>query len=307
MASFSKFIPKQQWERIKKTVSSYSYRNNMTKNGPMVQPVQPRKRETEERWQRCTACNTSVSSTELSEYYYVCPQCGNHFRVDARQRIAMIADGESFIETEEMLIGKDPLEFPGYMKKLDEIRESTEEQEGIVTGECRIQKQRCVIAVMNSFFMMGSMGVAVGEKFTRAAEYAIQNRIPLVIFTASGGARMQEGLVSLSQMSKTSAVIKRMEKEGVLYISVITDPTTGGVTASFAMLGDIILAEPGATIGFAGRRVIEQTTHQVLPEDFQTAEFMLKKGFIDVIVPRPELRSVLSRLISLHQGGKKGE
>ena len=307
MPSFSKFIPKQQWERIKKTVSSYSYRNYMMRRTPVPQPVQHHSREMTERWHRCEECSTTISSEELSEYYYVCPQCGHHFRVDPRQRIAMVADSGTFIETEEMLMGKDPLEFPGYMKKLDELRKNTAEQEGIVTGECRIQKNRCVIAIMNSFFLMGSMGVAVGEKFARAAEYALENRIPFIAFTASGGARMQEGLVSLAQMSKTSAVIKRMEKEGVLYVSVITDPTTGGVTASFAMLGDVILAEPGATIGFAGRRVIEQTTHQVLPEDFQTAEFMLKKGFIDAIVPRPELRTVLSRLISLHQGGKKGE
>ncbi|MHB1313988.1 MAG: acetyl-CoA carboxylase, carboxyltransferase subunit beta [Christensenellales bacterium] len=307
MASFSKFIPKQQWERIKKTVISYSYRNNMMKKEPTEQPVRIRNREVAEKWQRCAGCSTSLSSTELSEYYYVCPQCGYHFRIDPRQRIAMVADEGSFVETEEMLIGKDPLEFPGYMKKLDQIREETEEQEGIVTGECRIQRQRCVIAIMNSFFMMGSMGVAVGEKFTRAAEYALENRIPLLAFTASGGARMQEGLISLTQMSKTSAVIERLNREGILYISVITDPTTGGVTASFASLGDIILAEPGATIGFAGRRVIEQTTHQTLPDDFQTAEFMLKKGFIDAIVPRPELRGVLSRLISLHQGGKNRE
>ncbi|MDL2237143.1 acetyl-CoA carboxylase carboxyl transferase subunit beta, partial [Christensenellaceae bacterium OttesenSCG-928-K19] len=212
-------------------------------------------------------------------------------------------DEGTFKEFNKNLIGKDPLEFPGYAEKLDGMRKNTGLSEAIVTGECEIGKQPCVIAVMDGFFMMGSMGAALGEKFALAVERAIKKKLPLIAFTVSGGARMQEGLVSLMQMSKTAAVLGKMDETGLPYIVVLTDPTTGGVTASFGMLGDVTISEPNAVIGFAGRRVIEQTVKQVLPQTFQRAEFLQEKGFVDIIAKRSELPSLLANLIKMHMGG----
>ena len=193
-----------------------------------------------------------------------------------------------------------PLEFPGYEEKLKKAEQKSDLDEGVLCGVGNINSKKVATAIMDSNFMMGSMGSAVGERITRIIEYATQNKLPLIIFTASGGARMQEGIISLMQMAKTSAAIARHDEAGLLYISVITNPTTGGVTASFAMLGDIIISEPGAILGFAGRRVIENTINQKLPEDFQSAEFMLEKGFIDDIVDRKNLKNYLSRVLKLH-------
>ena len=198
------------------------------------------------------------------------------------------------------MISKNPIEFPGYEKKQEALREQTGINDAVITGECRIRKIRVVIAVMDASFMMASMGSVVGEKITRAIEYATENKIPFIAFTASGGARMQEGMVSLMQMAKTSGAVARHSEAGQLYITVLTDPTTGGVTASFASLGDIIIAEPKVLVGFAGRRVIEGTIKQRLPDDFQLAEFQLEKGFVDMIAERKKMRSVLSHLMILH-------
>lgn len=252
-------------------------------------------------FEKCPNCFTVLYADDLMENQHVCMNCGYHFRLTARQRIAFTVDDGSFCEMDRDLVGKNPLDFPGYEKKLGKIRTGTGEQEAIVTGTCTIGGERAVIAVMNGYFMMGSMGAAVGEKFTLAAEKALEERIPLIAFTVSGGARMQEGLVSLMQMAKTSAVLGKLDQEKIPYFVVLTDPTTGGVTASFAMLGDITLAEPDALVGFAGRRVIEQTVRQTLPDNFQRAEFLLEKGFIDKIVPRKELPGVLCQLIKLHK------
>jgi acetyl-CoA carboxylase carboxyl transferase subunit beta len=213
-------------------------------------------------------------------------------------------DRGSFQEFNADLIGANPLDYPGYEEKLAELRKKTGLSEAIVTGECAIGGNPCVLAVMDGYYMMGSMGAAVGEKFTRAAEAAIEKKLPLVAFTVSGGARMQEGLISLMQMAKTSAALAKLDEAGLLYVVVLTDATTGGVTASFAMLGDVILAEPGAIIGFAGKRVIEQTVKQTLPEGFQRTEFLFKKGFVDMIVERKNIRDSLAKILKLHAGGE---
>ncbi len=254
-------------------------------------------------WQRCPSCATILYADDWESSRKVCAKCGHHFRLTARERIEYTVDVDSFLEFNENIIGKDPLSFPGYMQKLDGMRKDTGLCEAIVTGECRIGGNPCVIAVMDGFFMMGSMGAALGEKFTLAAERAIEKKLPLIAFTVSGGARMQEGLISLMQMSKTAAVLGKLDEAGLPYIVVLTDPTTGGVTASFAMLGDITIAEPNAVVGFAGRRVIEQTVKQVLPQTFQRAEFLLEKGFVDVISAREKLPGLLAKLLKMHKGG----
>ena len=272
----------------------------------VTRPVRPVvAEENEGLFNQCPGCKSVVYVEDLEDNLQVCPTCGHHFRLNADQRILLIADEGSFLELNQDLVGTNPLDFPDYDKKLEGIRASAKESEAIRTGACTIEEQRAVIAVMDSFFMMGSMGAAVGEKFTLAAEYALEHRLPYIAFTTSGGARMQEGLVSLMQMAKTSAVIAKLGEAGLPYFVVLTDPTTGGVTASFAMLGDVILAEPGATIGFAGRRVIEQTVKQVLPKGFQKAEFLLQKGFVDCIVARKDLKSTLAKLLRIYQGGHK--
>ncbi|MGN1417174.1 MAG: acetyl-CoA carboxylase carboxyltransferase subunit beta, partial [Oscillospiraceae bacterium] len=214
----------------------------------------------------------------------------------------LTADKDSFIEYDADMISKNPIDFPGYEVKQDELRRKTGLNDAVITGECTIKGRRCVIGVMDTRFMMASMGSVVGEKLTRAFETATEKKLPIVLFTASGGARMQEGIVSLMQMAKTSGAAARHSQAGLLYITVMTDPTTGGVTASFASLGDIIIAEPKVLIGFAGRRVIEGTIKQRLPEDFQSAEFLLEHGFVDMIVERRSMRRTLAHIISLHGG-----
>ena len=229
-------------------------------------------------------------------------------RIDPRERIEDIIDRGTFLEYDLELETTNPLEFPNYDESLSRAMETAKEKEAVVTGEGDIYGCRAIICVMNPNFMMGSMGSVVGEKITRAIEKATKKRLPIIIFCASGGARMQEGILSLMQMAKTSAALAKLDEEGLLYISVLTDPTTGGVTASFAMLGDIILAEPGALIGFAGPRVIEQTIKQKLPENFQRAEFLLEKGFIDKIVKREDMKKTLSHILKLHVlGGGNNE
>ncbi len=251
-------------------------------------------------FQKCNCCGKPVYNEDLIENDYVCPVCGNYFRIRPKTRIAMVLDKDTFEEWDAKMDTSDPLNFPGYKNKLERQRSVTNLDEAVITGKGKILGKDVVIAVMGADFMMGSMGEVVGEKITRAVERATQMRLPIIIFTCSGGARMQEGIVSLMQMAKTSAALKRHDEAGLLYITVLTDPTTGGVTASFAMLGDVILAEPGALIGFAGPRVIEQTIGQKLPEGFQRAEFLLEHGFVDRIVTRDEMKEVLGQILKMH-------
>ncbi|MDE6764230.1 MAG: acetyl-CoA carboxylase, carboxyltransferase subunit beta [Oscillospiraceae bacterium] len=237
---------------------------------------------------------------ELEKTLRVSPECGYHARLTAPDRIRLIADKESFREFDAEMKSMNPIDFPDYESKQRKLRESTGLKDAVVTGECTIRGEKCVIGVMDSRYMMASMGSVVGEKITRAFEYATEHRLPVIMFTASGGARMQEGIVSLMQMAKTSGAVARHSDAGLLYITVLTDPTTGGVTASFASLGDIIIAEPKVLVGFAGRRVIEGTIKQRLPDDFQSAEFMLEHGFADMIVERKSMRRTIAHILKLH-------
>lgn len=254
---------------------------------------------------KCPDCKKIMYSKELKKNLNVCPACGHHFQMDSRGRIESLIDDGTFIEFDHEMISENPLDFPDYLEKLEKDREKTGLNEAIVTGEGKINGFDTVIAVMDSGFRMGSMGSVVGEKITRAIERAIERKIPFIIFTASGGARMQEGVLSLMQMAKTSAALKALSNSGGLIISVMTNPTTGGVSASFASLGDYNFAEPGALIGFAGRRIIEQTIREELPEDFQTAEFLLKHGQLDKIVKRNELKETLTTVLDIHNIGQK--
>lgn len=257
---------------------------------------------------KCKDCNEWISKEEVQENMHTCPKCDYHFRIGARERINLLVDENSFIEYDKELEANDPLAFPEYKDKISSAKEKSKELDAIITGEGKIKGIPLVICVMNPEFMMGSMGCVVGEKITRAIENAIEKRFPVMIFTSSGGARMQEGILSLMQMAKTSAALSRLSDEGLIYISALTDPTTGGVTASFAMLGDIILAEPKALIGFAGPRVIEQTIRQKLPEGFQRSEFLMERGFVDKIVHRKNLREVLYKILRIHTvRGEKNE
>ena len=249
---------------------------------------------------QCPKCKKSIYRLELKNNYGICSHCGYYYPLSARARISLIVDKNSFEEWDSSLESANPLSFEDYEEKLIKYQEKTEQKEAVITGKAKIEGQEVVLAIMDSSFMMGSMGSVVGEKVTRAIEKATLHQLPLIIFTASGGARMQEGIFSLMQMAKTSAALAKHDKNGLLYISVLTDPTTGGVTASFAMLGDIILAEPNTLIGFAGRRVIEGTIKQKLPEDFQSAEFLLEHGFIDNIIKRENLKVVLKDLLRFH-------
>jgi acetyl-CoA carboxylase carboxyl transferase subunit beta len=258
---------------------------------------------TSSRRTKCSACGEESPQLEWDRSLQVCPKCGFHAPVGAYYRLANILDPDSFQELEEKLAPADPLVFPDYRSKLSELEQSTGLKDAAVSALGRIEGKKAVFAVLDSRFLMGSMGTAVGEKVARAAEYAGKKKLPLVIFSASGGARMQEGIFSLMQMAKTAAAIQRFQSGGGLYISCLTHPTTGGVTASFASLGDIMLAEPGALIGFAGPRVIEQTIKEQLPEGFQRSEYLLDHGFLDRIVPRSEWRAVLSQLLALHEKG----
>ncbi|MBR5816307.1 MAG: acetyl-CoA carboxylase carboxyltransferase subunit beta [Anaerotignum sp.] len=249
---------------------------------------------------RCPECKSYETKRTVAKHKVTCPHCGHHFRIGARTRIKVLCDKDSFQELFTNIETIDPLKFPGYQEKMDRGRQVSGEEEGVLCGTASIRRQTCAVFVMEPGFMMGSMGSVVGEKITRLFEYAAEKELPVVGFTASGGARMQEGILSLMQMAKTSGAVDYHSKRGGLYITVLTDPTTGGVTASFAMLGDIILSEPNATIGFAGRRVIEQTTKKKLPNDFQKADFLLEHGFVDAIVPRTELRDILEKLLKQH-------
>ncbi|NLY21473.1 MAG: acetyl-CoA carboxylase carboxyltransferase subunit beta [Tissierellia bacterium] len=255
---------------------------------------------------QCGGCGKNMNHMDLSENYFICPSCGFHLKITARQRIEMLLDEGSFREMYEKLETKDRENFPGYKEKLTKYKEATGLNEAVVCGMGQIDGIKCIVAVMDSNFMMGSMGSVVGEKLTRTIEFATKRKYPLIISCTSGGARMQEGIVSLMQMAKTSAAIKRHNDNGLLYISLITHPTTGGVSASFAMLGDIILAEPGALIGFAGKRVIEKTINETLPEEFQTAEFLVEKGFVDRIVNRRDMKNSIGNILKLHEGRRYG-
>lgn len=248
---------------------------------------------------KCPGCGQLIYTKLLIKNYKKC-ECGYYFKVSANERLAMILDEDTFEEIDQQLTTRDPLNFPGYGDKLVKTQTETGLVDGLVTGKGQICGFVTYIGVMDAAFFMGSMGTAIGEKLTRMFERATAEHLPVIVFTASGGARMQEGIFSLMQMAKVSAAVAKHSDAGLLYITVLTNPTTGGVTASFAMLGDIILAEPGALIGFAGPRVIEQTIGQKLPEGFQKAEFLLEHGFVDRIVTREELRSTLGDLLKLH-------
>ena len=252
------------------------------------------------KWVKCDKCKEILYKEDVHKNFSVCPNCGKHFRLSARRRIKQIADEGTFEEIGADILTKDPLNFDAYLKKIDALKEKTKIEEAVKCGTCEINGEKVVLAVMDGNFMMGSMGSAVGERITLAIETSIEKRLPLIIFCVSGGARMQEGIVSLMQMAKTSAALAKHNEAGLLYISVLTDPTTGGVTASFASLGDIILAEPDALIGFAGPRVIEQTIKQKLPDGFQRSEFLLEHGFIDKIVERKDMKDTLYNLLKLH-------
>ena len=253
---------------------------------------------------KCNKCGGAIIAEDVKRDYYICPKCGGYFRVHARRRIEMVTDEGSFEEWDEGFQGGNPLEYKGYEEKLKNLQEKTGLSEAVVTGKAKIDGREVAIGVCDGRFLMASMGEAVGEKIARAVERATKERLPIILFACSGGARMQEGIISLMQMAKTSAALKRHSDAGFLYISVLTDPTTGGVTASFAMLGDVILAEPKALIGFAGPRVIEQTIGQKLPEGFQRAEFLLEHGFLDAIVERQQMKETLSKILALHDAGE---
>ncbi|WMJ80133.1 acetyl-CoA carboxylase, carboxyltransferase subunit beta [Clostridium sp. MB40-C1] len=251
-------------------------------------------------WIKCDTCGNIMYKKDFEDNAKVCTSCGKYYRMSAKERIELVIDTGTFREIDRDLKTVNPLDFPQYEDKVKKSKEQTGLEEGFVVGYGKIYGKDVVIGVMDSNFMMGSMGSVVGEKITRAIEKATEERLPIIIFTASGGARMQEGMYSLMQMAKTSAAVGRHSQAGLLYIPILTDPTTGGVTASFAMLGDIILSEPGTIIGFAGRRVIEQTIRQKLPDDFQKAEFLLEHGFLDKIVERKQIKKTLYKIVDMH-------
>ncbi|UCH94428.1 MAG: acetyl-CoA carboxylase carboxyltransferase subunit beta [Candidatus Aminicenantes bacterium] len=249
---------------------------------------------------KCTRCQTSHFIAFLKHAHYVCSKCGYHLRLDADTRIKKLCDKKSFKPFDQDMKSEDPLSFPGYRDKLQQSMETTKLNEAIVTGTCTIEDYPTTIGVMDSNFIMASMGSVVGEKVTRMLEYSIENHVPAIIIISSGGARMQEGILSLMQMAKTSAAVKRLNDKGLPLFTVLADPTTGGVTASYTMLGNVIIAEPDALIGFAGPRVIEQTIGQKLPGGFQRSEFLLEHGMLDMVVERKQLRSVLGTLLKIH-------
>lgn len=284
-------LKKGLFKRPKNELETYD------KHRKLVEPFVPQ--------EMCIACKSCKSTLFVSTLYdnnNICPKCGKYFRITARNRIDMITDTDSFVEVDKGLSSTNLIDFPGYDKKLKAAIATSGEKEAVICGTAKIGGFPCAIFVMEPGFMMGSMGTVVGHKITRLFELATEQSLPVIGYTVSGGARMQEGILSLMQMAKTSGAVKRHSDQGGLYITVLTDPTTGGVTASFAMEGDIILAEPGALVAFAGPRVIEQTIRQKLPSGFQTAEFVLEKGFIDAIVPRAEQRDTLIKLLELHGG-----
>lgn len=251
-------------------------------------------------WIKCDGCGEMLYKEDVVHNHYSCYKCGKYFRLSTKRRLRLVADKGSFEEWDKGLENSNPLDYPGYPEKIAYLKDRWKIDEAVTTGKCTIHGEETVIAVCDTRFLMGSMGYVVGEKITRAVEKATEMKLPVIIFTCSGGARMQEGMVSLMQMAKTSAAIKKHSDAGLLYITVLTDPTTGGVTASFAMLGDIILSEPGALVGFAGPRVIEQTIGQKLPEGFQRAEFLVEHGLIDGIIERDDMKNTLAKLLQMH-------
>jgi len=270
-----------------------------------VNAERPKREIPEGLMNKCPKCGAIQFSKELEKNLKVCPACGHHFRLNALERLAMTIDEDSFRELDADMISQDPLAFPGYATKLEQQKASTGLKDAIVTGVGEIGGFPVVVGVMSFDFFTGSMGSVVGEKVTRAIEFALEQRLPLLLFSTSSGARMQESILSLMQMAKTSAALARFQDAGGLFVSVFTDPTLGGVSASFASLGDYILAEPGAIVGFAGRRVIEQTIRQQLPDNFQTAEFNLQHGQLDKVVHRKDMKTFLTKLLDMHAG--KGE
>jgi acetyl-CoA carboxylase carboxyl transferase subunit beta len=254
---------------------------------------------------KCPECKHIMVTKELKKNLFVCQSCQYHYSMSSQERIASLVDEGTFTEYDADMISKNPLEFPNYEEKLESDRKKTQINEAVVTGEGQIDGLPVTLAVMDSRFRMGSMGSVVGEKITRAIEKAIENECPFIIFTASGGARMQEGVLSLMQMAKTSVALQKLSEKGQLFVSVMTHPTTGGVSASFASVGDFNFAEPGALIGFAGRRIIEQTIRQELPDDFQTSEFLLKHGQLDKVIHRSEMKKTLSTLLKIHSEGRR--
>ena len=269
--------------------------NRSTVNQPQIKPEVP-----DELFSQCPGCKYTIYQKDLGSER-ICPHCGYTFRISAQERLALTIDMGTFLEMFKGIETQDPLNFPGYHKKLTLMREKTGLDEAVVTGTALIKGEKVALGIMDSNFIMASMGTVVGEKITRLFEYATAEKLPVVLFTASGGARMQEGIMSLMQMAKISAAVKRHSNAGLFYLTILTDPTTGGVTASFAMEGDIILAEPQSLVGFAGRRVIENTVREDLPEDFQKAEFLLEHGFVDAIIKRRELPDTIARLVRLHR------
>lgn len=257
----------------------------------------------DELFSKCPSCKGILYMKDLGPEK-ICQHCSYNFRITAQERLALTVDEGSFEELFTGIETKNPLDFPNYVDKLATVREKTGLDEAVLTGRAKINGHSLAIGIMDSHFIMASMGTVVGEKITRLFELALEENLPLVLFTASGGARMQEGIMSLMQMAKISAAVKRHSNAGLFYLTVLTDPTTGGVTASFAMEGDIILAEPQALVGFAGRRVIESTVREQLPDDFQKAEFLLEHGFVDAIVKRQDLPARIGKLLSIHGGGK---
>lgn len=272
------------------------FRDREDRNQEKKEPSAP-----EGLWLKCPKCGEVVYRDDVKAHGYVCPKCEGYFRIGTRTRIRMVADQGTFQEWVTDLETENPLEYPGYEEKIADLQEKTKLHEAVTVGKCMVNGLETVLGVCDARFLMGSMGYVVGEKITRAFERATEEKLPVVLFTSSGGARMQEGIVSLMQMAKTSAAIRKHSEAGLFYLPVLTDPTTGGVTASFAMLGDVILAEPGALIGFAGPRVIAQTIGQKLPEGFQRAEFLVEKGIIDGVVERQELKETVWKLLNIHQ------
>lgn len=273
--------------------------NRSLRDKPQAKPEVP-----DELFSQCPGCKYTIYQKDLGSER-ICPHCGYTFRISAQERLNLIIDMGTFKEMFTGIETTDPLNFPGYRQKLTAVREKTGLDEAVVTGTALIKGQKVALGIMDSNFIMASMGTVVGEKVTRLFEFATEEKLPVVLFTASGGARMQEGIMSLMQMAKISAAVKRHSNAGLFYLTILTDPTTGGVTASFAMEGDIILAEPQSLVGFAGRRVIENTVRENLPDDFQKAEFLLEHGFVDAIVGRRDLPATIARLVALH-GGRRG-